>query len=132
MCQNRNRRSQRSDLKPGVGGRILEDGDALELARISPGSRAARSLGNAASPPLVTHVRFLPIAGGTRVMVEAEWADATPHHDGTAIVRVAPARCGNWMSRRPGAARPCRHWPSVSDGPLPATTRDGAVAGHRV
>lgn len=85
--------------EPGVGGRILEvyggaDGDALELARIiiwDPGRTLAWQI---SLDPVVTHVRFLPIAGGTRVTVEAQWAEATR------TMTAPPSRA----SRRPGSA----------------------------
>lgn len=90
--------------EPCVGARILElygdaDGDALELAHIITWEPGRTLAWQSSLAPVVTQVRFLPLAGGTRVTVEAHWAEATPHHDGTAIACVAPAWFDSCFSR---------------------------------
>ncbi len=92
--------------EPGVGGRIIEvldnpdAGEVLERARITRWEPGAR-LGWASSlDDVETEVRFVPIAGGTRVTVEHVVPAGGRDTGGTAWSRVVPNWFGAWCAKR--------------------------------
>ena len=90
-------------LEPGVGGRLLEvydDGEDLELARITAWEPGARLVWASQLDDVETEVTFRPSPGGTTVEVTATIADGGVDRGGTAWVRVTPAWLAHWMSRR--------------------------------
>jgi uncharacterized glyoxalase superfamily protein PhnB/uncharacterized protein YndB with AHSA1/START domain len=90
----------------GVGGRIMEilddtaAGHVLERARITvwePGSRLAWA---SALDDVLTEVRFTPVVGGTRVMVEHVIPVGGQDRGGTAWSRVVPRWFSRWCAVR--------------------------------
>jgi uncharacterized glyoxalase superfamily protein PhnB/uncharacterized protein YndB with AHSA1/START domain len=92
--------------EPGVGGRILEilddsdTGDVLERARITSWEPGARLAWSSSLDDVETEVRFVPVAGGTRVTVEHVIPAGGQDKGGTAWSRVVPKWFGAWCARR--------------------------------
>lgn len=92
--------------EPGIGGRIVEvlddaRGDTVfERGRITGWEPGARLAWETDYDDVLTEVRFEPVPGGTRVVVEhtipADGRDA----GGTAWSRVVPRWFGTWCARR--------------------------------
>jgi uncharacterized glyoxalase superfamily protein PhnB len=90
----------------GLGGRIGEvvddrvHGELREKARITawePGERLAWS---SSIDDVTTEVRFTPVAGGTRVVVEHRIPAGGEDRGGTAWNRVVPSWYGRWCAKR--------------------------------
>ena len=97
--------------EPGVGGRIVEvlddpSGDTVfELGRITGWEPGVRLTWETAFDDVLTEVRFEPVTGGTRVVVEHTVPAGGRDHGGTAWSRVVPKWFGAWCARREGASR---------------------------
>lgn len=95
--------------EPGVGGRIVEvlddpRGDTVfELARITGWEPGARITWETDVDDVLTEVRFEPVAGGTRVVVEHSVPVGGRDQGGTAWSRVVPRWFGAWCARRSDA-----------------------------
>lgn len=96
--------------EPGVGGRIVEvlddpSGDTVyELGRITGWEPGVRLTWETAFDDVLTEVRFEPVTGGTRVVVEHTVPAGGRDHGGTAWSRVVPKWFGAWCARRDGAS----------------------------
>jgi uncharacterized glyoxalase superfamily protein PhnB len=92
--------------EPGVGGRVMEvlddrSGDeVLERARITEWDPPVRLAWESSLDDVATEVRFEPITGGTRVVVEHRIPEAGEDRGGTAWSRVVPKWFGSWCERR--------------------------------
>lgn len=91
--------------EPRLGGRLLEiydeaAGDVLELARITAWQPGARLAWQSSIDDVRIEVRFIGIANGTRVRVEATVPDGGRDAGGTSFVRVTPPWFGAWCARR--------------------------------
>jgi uncharacterized glyoxalase superfamily protein PhnB len=92
--------------EPGIGGRILEVLDdrvgeeVVERARITEWDPPARLAWESDLDDVATEVRFEPISGGTRVVVEHRIPAGGVDRGGTAWSRVVPKWFGSWCERR--------------------------------
>jgi uncharacterized glyoxalase superfamily protein PhnB len=92
--------------EPGVGGRIIEvlddaaSGEVFERARITVWEPNVRIAWASAVDDVQTEVRFVPVAGGTRVRVEHVIPAGGQDRGGTAWSRVVPKWFGVWCARR--------------------------------
>jgi uncharacterized glyoxalase superfamily protein PhnB len=92
--------------EPGVGGRIMEvlddpAGDAvLERARITSWEPGARLAWTSSLDDVETEVRFVPVEGGTRVIVEHVVPAGGQDKGGTAWSRVVPKWFSAWCAKR--------------------------------
>jgi uncharacterized glyoxalase superfamily protein PhnB len=88
----------------GVGGRILEvldpGNESFERARITAWEPGARLAWESHLDDVRTEVRFLPIPGGTRVVVEHFIPEDGQDKGGTAWSRVVPGWFGSWCAKR--------------------------------
>ena len=92
--------------EPGVGGRIVEvlddpDGDTVfERGRITGWEPGTRLAWENDFDDVLTEVRFEPVAGGTRVVVEHTIPVDGRDQGGTSWSRVVPMWFGTWCERR--------------------------------
>ncbi len=97
--------------EPGVGGRILEvldDPDAGEVfvrGRFTAWEPGVRLRWETPFDDVLTEVRFEPVPGGTRVVVEHTVPAGGSDAGGTSWARVVPAWLGSWCARREGSPR---------------------------
>jgi len=92
--------------EPGVGGRIIEvldnpaAGEILERARITRWEPGVLVAWTSSLDDVETEVRFVPVAGGTRVIVEHVVPAGGQDKGGTAWSRVVPKWFGAWCAKR--------------------------------
>ncbi|HTN79647.1 MAG TPA: VOC family protein [Acidimicrobiales bacterium] len=92
--------------EPGVGGRIMEilddreSGDHLERARITAWEPGAHLAFASSLDDVLTEVKFEPVDGGTRVVVEHTVPVGGKDQGGTAWSRVVPIWFGAWVAQR--------------------------------
>jgi len=89
----------------GVGGRLLEvydeaTGEGLELGRITVWEPGQLLAWHSSVDEVEITVRFMLIASGTRVVVEAYIPEGGRDEGGSSWVRVAPSWFGTWITRR--------------------------------
>jgi uncharacterized glyoxalase superfamily protein PhnB len=94
--------------EPGVGGRLIEvydaaTGEGLELGRITVWEPGARLSWTSSVDDVEIDVRFVPVASGTQVRVEATIPAGGTDQGGTAWVRVVGKWFGAWCARRNNA-----------------------------
>ncbi len=92
-------------IEPGVGGRIVEvyddeNGDGLELARITVWEPGARLAWQSSLDDVEIEVCFDGRNGGTVVRVQATIPKDGADRGGTAWVRMTPVWLGDWMGKR--------------------------------
>ncbi|HMK11417.1 MAG TPA: VOC family protein [Acidimicrobiales bacterium] len=92
--------------EPGVGGRIMEilddrnSDEHTELARITAWEPGVRLAFASSLDDVLTEVKFEPVTGGTRVVVEHTVPVGGKDLGGTAWCRVIPNWFGAWVARR--------------------------------
>ena len=97
--------------EPGVGGRIVEvldekgGAEVFERGRITRWQPGVLLAWETDFDDVLTEVRFEPVAGGTRVVVEHTVPAGGRDSGGTSWSRVVPKWFGAWCARRDGAAR---------------------------
>lgn len=97
--------------EPGVGGRIVEvlddpaGDDFFELGRITAWEPGKRLTWETGFDDVLTEVRFEPVSGGTRVVVEHTIPAGGRDGGGTAWSRIVPRWLAAWSQRRDGASR---------------------------